>query len=155
MARRNSGPRLNFLDKRQVFYITWTEGGRSRQRSTGTADREQAEIAFAEFLHIRTRNAGPRDPAEILITDMLSDHAEEHGATTASPWRIGCAIDALAPFWEGRTVAEITKQTCQRYVVAGTLERHHAPGAGRAAGRDQSCPSRRTVDPCRSGLAAR
>ena len=28
---------------------------------------------------------------------------------------IGCAIEALTPYWEGRTVAEVTKQTCKLY----------------------------------------
>jgi hypothetical protein len=52
MPRRNSGPRLRFLDKRGVFYIVWTDAGRSRERSTGTANREQAEIALAEFIRV-------------------------------------------------------------------------------------------------------
>lgn len=146
MARRNSGPKLRFLDKRSCYYITWTEGGRSRERSTGSADREQAEIAFAEWLHERTRSTGgPRDPSEILITDVLADYAEEHGPTTSAPWRIACAIAALTPFWEGRMVADITKQTCARYVTVrarsnGTARRElgvlaaaigHAHGEGR------------------------
>jgi len=117
MARRNSGPRLDFLKKRRCNYIVWTEGGRSRQRSTGTTDRACAEIALAEFLHLRTRSAGPRDPAEILVTDVLADYAEEVGPTTSAPWRIGCAIDALTPVWQGRTVAQVTKETCKRYVT--------------------------------------
>ena len=62
MPRRNQGPRLRWLDKRECFYIVWTERGRSRERSTGTADREQAQIALAEFLQQRDRRAGPRDP---------------------------------------------------------------------------------------------
>jgi integrase len=117
MPRRNSGPRLRFLEKRGCFYICWTEAGRSRERSTGAADREKAEIALAEFIHQRTRDAGPRDPAEMLITDILGDYAEEHGPTTSAPWRIGYAIAPLTQFWEARTVAEITKQTCARYVM--------------------------------------
>jgi integrase len=145
MPRRNQGARLRFLDKRGSYYITWTEHGRSRERSTGTADREQAEIALAEFIHQRTRAAGPRDPAETLITDALADYALEQGPRTAAPWRIGHAIDALTRFWEGRTVAEITRETCGRYVVArgrssGTSRRelgvlraaiHHAHREGR------------------------
>ena len=118
MPRRNSGPRLRFLHKRRCYYITWTERGRSRERSTGTADRQQAEIALAEFIHQRTRSAGPRDPAETLITDILADYAQERGPATSAPWRIGYAIAALATFWEGRTVAEVTKQTCAGYVRA-------------------------------------
>src|SRR5262245_33721688 len=114
MPRRNSGPHLRFLHKRRCYYITWTERGRSRERSTGTANREQAEIALAEFIQQRTRSAGPRDPAEMLITDILADYAQEHGPATSAPWRIG----ALATFWEGRSVAEVTKQTCAGYVRA-------------------------------------
>ena len=118
MPRRNTGPRLRFLAKRGCYYIVWTERGRSRERSTSTTNRREAEIALANFLHTRTRSAGPRDPNEILVTDLLADYAEERGPKTAAPWRIGSAITALTPFWEGRTAAEITRQTCGRYVVA-------------------------------------
>jgi integrase len=51
------------------------------------------------------------------VTDVLADYAEEVAPSTAAPWRIGCAIDALTPVWEGRTVAEVTRQTCKRYVT--------------------------------------
>ncbi len=128
MPRRNSGPRLRFLKKRGCFYICWIEAGRSRERSTGTSDRQRAEIAFAEFLRIRTRASGPREPAEILVTDLLADYAQEQGPHTATPGRIAYAIDGLADFWEGRTVAEITKEACRRYMTArgrsaGTVRR--------------------------------
>jgi integrase len=128
MPRRNSGPRLRFIAKRKCYYICWTELGRSRERSTGTANRERAEIAFAEFLRIRTRGSGPRDPSEILVTDVLADYAQEHAQHTAAPWRIAYAVEALAVFWEGRTAAQITKETCRRYATArglsaGTIRR--------------------------------
>jgi integrase len=128
MPRRNSGPRLRFLEKRGCFYVCWTEAGRSRERSTGTSDRQQAEIVFAEFLRIRTRTNGPRDPAEILVTDILADYAQEHGLHTTTPWRIAYAIAGLAEFWEGRTIVEVTKEACRRYWSsrgrsAGTVRR--------------------------------
>ena len=47
MSRRNQGARLCWLKKRNCFYITWSEHGRSRERSTGTRNREQAEAIFA------------------------------------------------------------------------------------------------------------
>jgi integrase len=136
---------LRFLVKRGRYYISWTEQHRSRECSTGTADRAEAEIALAEFIHLRTRGAGPRDPAETLVTDLLADYAEERGPKTAAPWRIGAAIAPLATFWEGRTVADITRQTCARYVELrarsnGTARRelgvlraaiNHAHGEGR------------------------
>jgi integrase len=128
MPRRNSGARLRFLEKRQCFYIVWTDGGRSRERSTATADRTLAEAALADFLHLRTRQAGPRDPAEILVTDVLADYAEERGPDTASPWRIAAAAKALGPFWQGKTVANVTRDSCRSYVTvrarsAGTARR--------------------------------
>jgi hypothetical protein len=107
---------VSWLDKRQCFYITWTEHGRSRERSTGTTDREQAETIFAEWLHARGRGVGPSDPAEILVTDVLADYARERGPRVAAPRVIGCAIDALTGFWQGRTVADVTPQTCGLYV---------------------------------------
>ena len=79
MPRRNQGPRLRWLDKRKCFYITWTEHGRSRERSTGTADREQAEIVFAEWLQRRGRRTGPSDPAAILVTDVLNRLSAKSG----------------------------------------------------------------------------
>ncbi len=127
MPRRNSGARLRFLEKRKCFYIVWTEGGRSRERSTGTANRELAEAALADFLYLRTRDAGPRDPTEILVTDILADYAEEHAPETLAPWRIAAAVKAMVPFWQGKTVGNITRETCRGYVTA----RNRSPGTAR------------------------
>jgi len=107
---------LRWLEKRECFYITWTEHGRSRERSTSTADREQAEIIFAEWLHRRGRRAGPSDPASILVTDVLNEYAEQRGPKTAAPARIAYAVDALIDFFEGNSLADVTPQTCGRYV---------------------------------------
>jgi integrase len=129
MPRRNSGPHLHFIKKRKCYYIVWTESGRSRERSTGTADRQVAEIALAEFINLRTRDAGPRDPSAILVTDILADYAQEHGEETAAPWRIAAALkNGLVPHWEGRTIAEVNRESCRAYAKArgrsaGTVRR--------------------------------
>jgi integrase len=115
MPRRNEGPKLKWHRYGAAFYICWTENGRSRERSTGTADREQAEIIFAEWLQARGRKSGPSDPSQILITDILTDYATERATKVAAPRIIGCAIDSLSCFWEARTVVEVTPQTCSRY----------------------------------------
>jgi integrase len=49
---------------------------------------------------------------------VLADYAEEHGPDTTAPWRIAAAIKAMVPFWEGKTVAEVNRDSCRRYVVA-------------------------------------
>ena len=115
MPRRNSGPRLRFLEKRQAFYIVWSERGRSRERSTGTADLREAQIALAEFLSQQPDRAGPRSPAELLITDALADYAVDRADVVRSPVRLGCAIEALTPFWQGRSVQDVTRATCAAY----------------------------------------
>jgi integrase len=145
MPRRNQGPRLRWLEKRRCFYITWTEHGRSRERSTGTADREQAEIVFAEFLYARQRRSGPDDPSEMLVTDALAYYASERGSRVIAPEVMGRAIDMLTGFWQGRVVSDVRPETCRRYVEkrarsAGTVRRelgvlqaaiHHAQRNGK------------------------
>lgn len=115
MGRRNQGPRLRYLQKREAYYITWTECGRSRERSTGTADRERAEIALAQFIQVRGRCAGPSDPSEMLVTDALANYASERGPKVAAPEVMGRAIAILTKFWEGRVVAEVRPETCTLY----------------------------------------
>jgi integrase len=115
MPRRNQGPRLRWLEKRNCYYIVWTEHGRSRERSTGTADREQAEVTFAEWLQLRGRRDGPSDPSATLVTDVLNLYLQERGPKVAASGRIAYAVLALTDFFEGLTVADVTPQTCSRY----------------------------------------
>jgi integrase len=82
---------------------------------------------FAEFLRVRTRARGPRDPTEILVTDVLADYGQEHAPHTSAPGRVGYAVTPLARFWEGRTVADITKEACRRYGAS----RGRSPGTVR------------------------
>jgi integrase len=51
----------------------------------------------------------------VLLTDALADYAEEKGAKAMASERIAYAIVPLADFWEGRTVANVTRQTCEAY----------------------------------------
>lgn len=127
MPRRNQGPRLRFLEKRGCFYIVWTERGRSRERSTGTADREQAQIALAEFLQERTRRDGPRDPSQVLVTGLLHEYATERGPKVTAPAQMGRSIYALTGFWQEKEVAEVTPQNCIKYAE----KRGRAPGTVR------------------------
>ena len=71
---------------------------------------------FAEWLRLRGRRYGPSDPAQILVTDVLNDYLKERGPKVAAPGRIAYAVLALTDFFEGNTVADVTPQTCGRYV---------------------------------------
>jgi len=117
-----------FLGHRGVYYIRWTEGGCTRQRSTGTADLDGAEEAYADFLRQRGNRQGPHNPAQLPVAEALALYAEEHAPETAAPERIAYAMDALLGFWAENAVADITKQTCRAYARArgmsdGTIRR--------------------------------
>jgi integrase len=126
MARRNQGPRLRYLEDRGAYYITWTEHGRSRKRSAGTADRAEAEGIFAEWLQLRGKTTGPRDPSQMLISQVLEAYLIE-----AEPYkqpRIAHAVIPLTMFFSENTVGDITPATCRNYcrerkLSAGTLRR--------------------------------
>ncbi len=115
MARRNQGPKLRWINGRGGWYIAWTEGGRSRKRSTGKVHREEAEAVFGEWLRTRTRKGRSLSPEEVLVSDVLSDYGNERGPKVVAPRVIGCAIEALLSYWTGMTVAEVTPRTCEQY----------------------------------------
>ena len=54
-------------------------------------------------------------PSQILVTDVLAEYAAERGPKIASRRVLGCALTALTPFWQDRTVADMTPQVCERY----------------------------------------
>ena len=126
MPRTGKGPRLGEHRSRRGFYIYYTEDGRSRERSTGTEDREEAERIFAEFLLERHRRAGPRDPAEVLVTDVLNYYGEHHAPNVMAPERIGYALVPLSEYFAGRTVAEVP-ELCTGYPTW----RGRSPGTAR------------------------
>lgn len=137
MPRESRGPQLKLYNKpgwhRSVWYIVWTERGRSREHSTGESERGPAEAYFAHWLLSRgeDRPRGPRDPHQRLIADVLAAYARERGAETASPERIGFAIDRLLDYWGELRVDAITPETCKRY-----RRERQAARDGRAGAKD-------------------
>lgn len=129
MPRRNTGAKLRWFPERGAYYICWTVNGRSRKCSTGTAEREEAEISLADWLQVRSRTiTGPSDPAKTLITDCLAFYAEERGPKIIGRETMANAIDNLTEFWIERVVTDINPNTCSRYctvrgVGTGTTRR--------------------------------
>jgi integrase len=127
MPKRGSGPKLIWLKKRACYYITWTENGRSKQRSTGTQDKGEAEAIFTDFMHQRQKSSGPRDSGAVLITDILADYAEERAPRVKATDRILYALTPLIDYWEGKVITEVTRQSCDDYL----RWRDRAPGTVR------------------------
>ena len=119
MPRPNRGAYLRFIKDRGLFYIQWSEGGRIRKRSTGTADSGQAETILSQFITAKNaaqRPAGPSDPDGYEIVQALDLYATLHAPRTAAPERIAYALIPLIDFWGSNKVADITKETCRAYV---------------------------------------
>ena len=120
MARRNQGPKLQYLKQRGAFYVTWTVNGRSRKCSTGTADSEQAQEFFTEWLvsHGERKANGPRDPSQVLISEILNDYLLEAkpSATARAAYAVppldaaGAAIFPCSFCWAS-TLADVKKRS--------------------------------------------
>jgi hypothetical protein len=93
----------------------WTERGRSRKRSTYTADSATAQAILAKKINKRRERPGPSDPSEIVVTGVLSHYATKRAPEVEAPRVIGCAIDALTGFWQARAVVDVTPETCSAY----------------------------------------
>ncbi len=130
MPKRNKGAHLNWRQDRKVWEVRWFDRGRRRARSTGTSDRREAETQLAQHL-IESEPAGPRDPSQRYIADVLTDYMSEHGHEVVSPAQIANSVRALLPFWGHLVVTEITEQTCRGYV---RQRRHSITGEAVAAG---------------------
>jgi integrase len=126
MPRPNRGPSLKWVAKRKCWYIVWYENGVERSRSAGTTDGRAAEEALAEHLrerHTEQRPDRPRDPDAVMISAVLDLYGREHAPHAADPDRIGYALAALTPYWDGKSVGQITKRTCRDYAA----KRERAP----------------------------
>jgi integrase len=128
MPRRNTGPRLRWIERRKGFYVVWYERGRERLRATGETDRKRAESILAAFIRASQRPAnGPRPAHEVTIGDVLDYYGTNKGAFATDPARIGYAIDALLPYWADKRVTEVNDTTCAAYVE----HRQRKPGTVR------------------------
>ncbi len=118
MSRPIGEPRLE-IDRKNPdgnFYLYVTEGGKSRELSTFTRDREKAELFRHEWCIGRSRPKVAPPPDAVLITDVLNYYMVKRLPKVKAPKRIQEAVKAMLPFWENRYLSEITEDTCDEYV---------------------------------------
>lgn len=124
-GRPNQGPRLVLLKRRgwaeAVWHVRWYEAGHTRERSTGAADREAADIFFGQWLLDRGKFTadqpeGPRYPSEVTIAQALSIYASRHASRLEGAARVGYAMKPLLDWWADRKVDAVRPETCEAYV---------------------------------------
>lgn len=124
MPQPAKGARL-FLRRRAGRPPVWViKDSGQPERSTGTSDRREAEIALSEYIAHKNRQSGPANAEAMTVADVLGIYAEEKAPHAAAPERIAYAISALLPFWGALPVSAVKGATCRRYAAT----RGKAPG---------------------------
>lgn len=106
------------------WQITWYDkrSRQTRQRTTGTADFEQAKTKLAE--HYVARGERKNEPAAaVLVESVLMRYYEAHAKNLPSAGWASYSIAYWNKFWEGATVADMTTprlEAFQQWLAAGT-----------------------------------
>lgn len=101
-------PKLNKRPGSPFWYITFSEGRRSRRFSTGTGNRSQAERVLAQFLLERKK---PQVSDEILVIDML----ERYEAYKAGDATVGYNMKHLKPFFKSVAYSQVCNPLIREY----------------------------------------
>jgi Phage integrase family len=123
MPKANSGPKLVTVRQkgwsRALFYIQWTEAGRSKRHGTGipAANPDAAQAYFREWLReaTRARRNGPRDPDQVRLADVIEDYVSEHGGDVVAADTLAVAARPLLYFFRNDTIATMTTMRVQEY----------------------------------------
>lgn len=103
MPRQADPPRLERDRKGSgIWYIRYRQG-RSREQSTGTRSREEAEKYFGQWLRDRGQGINPGHPHEVTIDLILANYAEEHAPHTQDAERIPVAVLTMPVYGPRRT----------------------------------------------------
>lgn len=103
MSKHNRGPYLE-RNKFGVWEIRWTENRRSRCRSTGEQNLENAQLILGAFLLGKERLAGKQD--EVLVREILGDPAEATGVS----------------YWHSHVLKKVVAQETAKYAITHLLQ---------------------------------
>lgn len=122
MAPVNRGPRLE-LNKHGSWEIRWSEDRRSMRKSTGTANRGEAELALASFLQSRaTRAPGAALTVRLALEDYQREHVDQGPVVDKERQR--AIVANLLPHFGTKACREVTPADVleyQRRRRAGTV----------------------------------
>lgn len=106
-----------------------SDGTRRRLGLRGQADLEAANQALADELILeRLGSAAPRPTDSTPVMDLVYRYAEAKADSVAKPQLLADAIEALSPFWTGKTAAQINRISCAEYTkwrMNGGLRKQH------------------------------
>jgi len=114
MARKALPPRLDQLDG--VWYVKWTEGGRSQRTSLRTADLQLAQSRFQGWLEARQKHEEAQKAPNFALAYKL--YLEQHGTRrTESPESLEHIGKRLCWYFGDMRLEDISAKDIQDYTA--------------------------------------
>jgi integrase len=141
MPRKRRPARL-WLEERPTGAV-WVilDGGRKIRTGFSEAEHAKAERALQAHIVSKHEVTGERNAGRVSIAETLAYYVAEHVPTVRRPDVIERSIPALTEWWQGKTVADVKKSACSRYVKWRT-----------GADREQANPDPKSEDTARRDL---
>jgi integrase len=112
MARKSLPPRLEAFNN--VWYVYFSEDGRSRRTSLRTDDLSVAQARFQGWLKERESYQAARKAPTFALAHQL--YIEQHSARTASPESLEFVGKSLKAFFGDMRLEEITAKNVRDYI---------------------------------------
>lgn len=97
------------------FHIFWSEGRRSKRRSTRTRDRAEAEIVLANFILEKDRPAAEAAPEQYGLGTLIDQYWRERGSRGDGAKANKSHMKHVRAFHADDTVASLTEDRQQAY----------------------------------------
>lgn len=145
MSRPNRGPRL-VLGSAGRYEIRWTEAGRSKRSSTGTANLQQAQMVLGNFLLLGERERITQRSPDLLVLEALGDEdvpGDDYWHEHVIPHVIGIdtirySYDKLKAHFGHLAVKDITPADVASYVAKRRAGRLGRPSVNHTISRELS-----------------
>ena len=91
-CRDGTKEQAQYLEKRRAFYVTWSANGRAIGARRARRQRRGSGV-LRDWLVKRgeQKAVGPRDPSQVLVSEVLNDYMKEAKPSAAGSCRICCA----------------------------------------------------------------
>ena len=114
MARKQLPPRL--VESNGVWYVAYSDGGRSQRTSLRTEDLQVAQARFQGWLKSQGEDKLASDPQTLAGAVRL--YIDQHGPTVASPETLEHVAKMLVVWFGGQTLSEITRKDVEAFTKA-------------------------------------
>lgn len=111
MARKALPPRLT--ENGGVWYVTYSDGGRSQRASLRTGDIQVAQERFQGWLKARNEDEVSQDPQTFSAACRM--YLEQHGPTVAAPETLKHVLICLIVRFGDHTLSQITRGDIERF----------------------------------------